>query len=828
MSPHLFAQQGIIKDTELSLGEKLATDWSFFFLLVGLTLAFSLFLVFARYLQNQLTGQAENKKQTALMERFKDNSAPFLSQMKNFGAQCAQKKFVLKNYWSWSYLKWFLLVSLGYYLSVKFGLLFALNENGNTAIWFASGVGFIAVYALGYRIWPAVFLGALVVNLPSLDIYNISTIGSSAIYLSFINSFDNLFEAVLGVYLMRRLFDKKPLFSSIQTTASFIILIAFSVSLLTAILGSITSITLGSHDFFYSRLLTWWLGDAAGLLLVVPLILSWKKPEFSSPIIKQVILLIVFSILLILVGAFVFQVGYHLAYLFLPFFIYFTFKFGRFFSLVMAFILGLVSVWVVTYLNIYWLWETPSEGLFYVRLFMIILLLTILLVAAIIDEQNLAEDRMSLYKKVVQHSNEAIAIIDPQGYYLEQNPAHEKLVGYSDKELEGQTPEIHLGKDAFNTIVTELSENKVSVGEWISHTKQGDKPIDLSSFSVYNDDNEIVCHVGIKRDITERKQAETLLKKSEAEAWSLYEDAAIPIMIEDFSAIKIYLDKLRAVGLEDWETYFEQNPDEIKKIAGLIKVISVNKKMIDFYGEGSEEKLSKNISAFFIEESYPVFQKEIIAIAKGAQSFSSEIPVRGLRSEKLYLLISISIPTIYQESMERVIVSFVDISEIKRAENIQKTLLNISNTANKAKNIEETIQTVSTELGSIIDRSNFFLALYDAEKDELTLPFVQSESHLPEKTPAAKTLTYQVIRKNATLLFNQKEMEEMERKGELKPASKIPKVWLGTPLRIKGDVVGAFVVQSYTNKNTYTEKDKETLEIIANQIALSLELKQEE
>lgn len=385
------------ENIELSFKEKLAKDWNFFFLLFGLAIAFSLFVIFAYYLQNHLERQTANKKQTALMERFKDSSAPFLSQMKNFGAQCAQKKFVLKNYWTWSYLKWLFLVSLGYYLSVEFGLLFALGKSENTAIWFASGSGFIAVYALGYRIWPAIFLGAFAVSMSSLEVYNID---SSQIYLSVINSFNNVMEAVFGVYLIRRFVNKRPLFSTIKTTTSFIILVAFLTSLITATIGTVAFTTLGDLDYFYRMLLTWWLGDAAGLLLVVPLILSWKKPEFSSSIIKQTLLLTVFLILLILVGAFIFQVGYHLAYLFLPFFIYFTFRFGRFFSLIMAFILGLVSVWVVIYLNIYWLWETPSEGLFYVRLFILILLLTILLVSAIIDEQNLAEERMRLYKKL--------------------------------------------------------------------------------------------------------------------------------------------------------------------------------------------------------------------------------------------------------------------------------------------------------------------------------------------------------------------------------------------------------------------------------------------
>lgn len=817
------------EDVEHSLKEKLAKDWYFFFLILGLVIILSLFVLFAHFLKNYLSKQTLGKdKETVLTKRFKTIDSPLFGQMKSFGAQCAQRKFTLKNYWTWNSIKWILIVAVGYYLSNEFGLLFSTNEEGNTAIWFASGLGFVAVYAFGYRIWPALFLGAFIYNFPFAIDYDINLTNSARIYIAFLNSLNNAMEAAFGVYIMRRIFDKTILFSTIRTTSSFIILVAFFTSLIMATFGTLTSVTLGNQDNFYGILLTWWLGDAAGLLLVVPLILSWKKPELSSNRIKQMLFIIVFGVLLILLGIYIFQVGYHLAYLFLPFFIYFAFRFGRFFTLLMAFILGLASIWVVVHLNIYWLWETPTEALFYVRLFMVVLLLTILLVSAIIDEQNLAEERMRLYKKIVHNSREAISIIDPSGYYLEQNPAHKKLVGYSDEELEGKTPEIHLGFDTFKQITSELYETKASVGEWISQTKFGAKPIELSSFSIYNEDQELICHVGIKRDITERKKAENLLRKSEAEAWSLFKNAAIPVVIEDFSEIKIYIDKLVAAGLTDWEAYFEQNPKEIYKLLAMIKVIDVNEKMIEDYGDGNKEHLLNNFIALYTEESVISFQKQIIALAKGNFSFSVETPVKSLDGETLHLILSLSIPPIYREKFERVIVSFVDITEIKKAENTQKTLLKISNITSISKSIKETINTVSEELSSIIDTTNFFLALYDKEKDEISLPFKQGNYDLADVYPANKTVTSLVIKNKKSLLLNQEEIIALEEQGVIKIIGDIAKVWLGVPLIIKGEIIGAFVLQSLTNENAFKEKDIKTLELFTNQIALSLERKQAE
>ena len=44
-----------------------------------------------------------------------------------------------------------------------------------------------------------------------------------------------------------------------------------------------------------------------------------------------------------------------------------------------------------------------------------------------------------LYREIFDHSKEAIAIIDPEGFYLQQNGAHFTLLGYPDEDLKGQT-----------------------------------------------------------------------------------------------------------------------------------------------------------------------------------------------------------------------------------------------------------------------------------------------------------------------------------------------------------------------------------------------------
>jgi PAS domain S-box-containing protein len=116
---------------------------------------------------------------------------------------------------------------------------------------------------------------------------------------------------------------------------------------------------------------------------------------------------------------------------------------------------------------------------------------------------------LDLYREIFAHSSEAIAIISTDGKYLEQNSAHASLLGYADDELTGQTPAIHMGKEDFAAIARALAEKGEYRGEVISQTKTGQKLyIELSAFSMKDGSGNLLCYVGIKRDITERKRVE--------------------------------------------------------------------------------------------------------------------------------------------------------------------------------------------------------------------------------------------------------------------------------------------------------------------------------
>ncbi|PSB05391.1 histidine kinase, partial [filamentous cyanobacterium Phorm 46] len=131
-----------------------------------------------------------------------------------------------------------------------------------------------------------------------------------------------------------------------------------------------------------------------------------------------------------------------------------------------------------------------------------------------ISDRKQAELKLQLYQEIFLKSNDAIAILDPQGYYLETNQAHTALLGYTSSKLWGKTPATQMGEKAFASVLQSLAETGGYRGE-ITCVKALQSEVveaEVSAFAVLNDAGDVVCYVSVKRDITERKRAEEKLK----------------------------------------------------------------------------------------------------------------------------------------------------------------------------------------------------------------------------------------------------------------------------------------------------------------------------
>jgi signal transduction histidine kinase len=163
-----------------------------------------------------------------------------------------------------------LALAAAYYMAAKLGQ--SLRYTASVAaIWPPAGLGIAVLYLWGLRWWPGVFLGELAVNgellVDDTALPLGSLIGQQA---------GNMTEIVVGALLLRRLIGPRAALDRAEQVGGMVAAVGIATAI-SATVGT-TSMLLGgvieeSEALTFWR--TWWLGDTAGALVVLPLALAW-------------------------------------------------------------------------------------------------------------------------------------------------------------------------------------------------------------------------------------------------------------------------------------------------------------------------------------------------------------------------------------------------------------------------------------------------------------------------------------------------------------------------------------------------------------------------
>jgi len=171
---------------------------------------------------------------------------------------------------------------------------------------------------------------------------------------------------------------------------------------------------------------------------------------------------------------------------------------------------------------------------------------------------------------------------------------------------------------------------------------------------------------------------------------------------------------------------------------------------------------------------------------------------------------------------------FSDITKRRRDEEIWDVMYAISNSTSTNNDLETQLRLIRQELGKLIDVTNFFIAMCDEPSDTLSIPFFRDQKDDLSTIPKGKSLTSYVIKTKKPLLCRQADFEKLASEGLVEQIGSPAKVWLGLPLLIKGEPIGAFVLQSYDDEKAYTEDDLSMLEFVSHQISEAIQQKKTE
>ena len=225
-----------------------------------------------------------------------------------------------------------------YVLAGKLGLALAFLHPSATAVWPPTGIALAAVLVFGPRVWPAIFLGAFITNE--------MTAGTAA--TSVLIAGGNTLEALIGGSLVNRFARGRAAFDAVESTFRFVVLAGLLSTAVSATIGvtSLWLFGLSTGAGYGPTWLTWWLGDAAGAVVVAPALLLWLVDHQARWRAVQWVELLMLSGVMLAVGWTVFAVSaYPIGFLCLPIVAWAAARFGQREAATATCLLSAVAIW---------------------------------------------------------------------------------------------------------------------------------------------------------------------------------------------------------------------------------------------------------------------------------------------------------------------------------------------------------------------------------------------------------------------------------------------------------------------------------------------------
>jgi len=427
-----------------------------------------------------------------------------------------------------------------------------------------------------------------------------------------------------------------------------------------------------------------------------------------------------------------------------------------------------------------------------------------------------------MFRAMSNNMESALYIFNQKGKFIYCNPAASEISGYSEEEIlnmnfydlikpELQSPAIDRGMDRLDgKDVPRIYETKVL-------TRDGqEKWLEIASSKLVLNGEPAV--MGLANDITERKQSIELIRSNKEKYKSLY------------SFIRLMADNV---------------PDLIwaKNLDG--EYIFANKALCDklLLAKDTDEPVGKT-DMYFAERERRNNTKRPNWYTFGEISAESDSIV--LRSELShhvdeygyvkgrFMYLDVYKSPLYDDTGNLIglVGSGRDVTEQKkleqeklREETLKHVVYKIGNAVNTTKDLNELFTVIRLEISQVIDTTNMYIALYDKEKDSLSLPYFIDEKDRFGTIPNTKSLTHHLIKTRKPLLLKEEDYYNLAEENQIEILGTPAKVWLGVPLQVNSETIGVLVVQDYHNEDAFEEKDLDLLKFVSMQISISISQK---
>ena len=442
-----------------------------------------------------------------------------------------------------------------YFGAGKLGLAVPFTSSNVSPIWPAAGVAVAAVLIWGIQIAPAIAFAAFLVNF----LTPVPTFASIAIGLG------NASSAVIAGYFLKHFADFETSLPRLKDVLRLVVVAAVLATAVAASVG-VTALTLvdaKAWTGYGSAWRIWWLGDAMGVLVVAPLLLTGRdllRVRRGWRVLEACLL----SIAILVTSAAIFSPWTTvrddvLAFVVFPFIIWAALRFRVAGAAVAVLLSASFAVWGTAHGFGPFVNHTPLHNAMLLQVFVAMTALTGLILAAVINEREHIGEAFESEKQLLSESESAKEkleeLVKERTQELEQNTAQlayqarlldlandaifirnaadkisywnegaERLYGWASEEVLNRS--VHeILRTEFPVPLLEILETDRWEGELRHTTKYGYQITVSSRWTTLRDRNgKSEGWLEINTDITARKRAEESARRLSGRILSLQDD----------------------------------------------------------------------------------------------------------------------------------------------------------------------------------------------------------------------------------------------------------------------------------------------------------------
>jgi two-component system, cell cycle sensor histidine kinase and response regulator CckA len=288
--------------------------------------------------------------------------------------------------------------------------------------------------------------------------------------------------------------------------------------------------------------------------------------------------------------------------------------------------------------------------------------------------------------------------------------------------------------------------------------------------------------------------------------------AEVPLSVE-----KAYLEQI-----------IENAPEAISIVDLELRILRINGEFTRLFGFTVDEAVGKRLDHLIVPPDRYAETAWIGECIKTESKLSLETRRQRKDGSLVEVLLSAS-PVMLNGKGVGAYASYRDITEQKRAEELNAALYSIAARSQSAEDLQQFFAAIHNIVGQLMNARNFYISLYDPQSQLLSFPyFVDEEDPTPTPKPLGRGLTEYVLRSGEPLLATPAVFEDLVRRGEVELIGASSLDWLGVPLKSGTTCIGALVVQSYNENARFGERDREILKFVSQQLAAAIEHKRYE